>query len=69
MKDSHSVGTTRVEAGCRPLDLVLFFGRYLATIKQVRDKVGDCSSLGLQQERREGSEYGTIQTDRKQGLK
>lgn len=68
-KVSYRVGTTRVETGRRPLDLFLFFGGYLATIKQVRDKVGNCSSLGLQQERQEGSECGTVQTDRKQGLR
>jgi hypothetical protein len=60
LKASYCVGTTRVETGCRPLDLFLFFGGYLATVKQVRDKVRDCSSLGLQQERREGSENGTF---------
>jgi hypothetical protein len=51
MKASYCVGTTRVETGRRPLNLFLFFGGYLATVKQVRDKVGDCSSLGLQQEK------------------
>jgi hypothetical protein len=69
LKASYCVGTTRVETGCRPLDLFLFFGGYFATVKQVRDKVGDCGSLGLQQERREGSGYGTIQAERKQGLR
>ena len=48
-KGSYCVGTTRVETGRCPLDLILFFGGYRTTIKQVRDKVGDCSSLGLQQ--------------------
>jgi len=50
LKSSYCVGTTRIETGCRPLDLLLFFGGYLATVKQVRDEVGDCSSLGLQQD-------------------
>ena len=60
MKASYGIGTTRVKTGCRPLDLFLFFGGYLATVNQVRDKVGDCSSFGLQQERREESEYETV---------
>ena len=68
-KESYCVGTTRVKTGRRPLDLFLFFGGYRATIKQVRDKVGDCSSLGLQQERREDSEYGMVQTNPRSEVK
>jgi hypothetical protein len=46
-KRPYSVGTTRVQTGRGPLDLLLFLGRYLASLEQVRDKVGDGSSLGL----------------------
>jgi hypothetical protein len=55
MEVSYSVGTTRVETGRGPLDLVLFFGRHLATFEQVRDKVGNSSSLGLQQQQTRGN--------------
>ena len=46
---AYGVGTTRVETGRGPLDLILFFRRDRATFEQVRDKVGDCGSLSLQQ--------------------
>jgi hypothetical protein len=65
LKTCYCVSATRIETGCRPLDLLLFFGGYLATVKQVRDEVGDCSSLGLQQDEKAQNTERFIPTENK----
>jgi len=52
----YCVCATRVQTGGSPFDLFLFFRRHRAALEQIRDKVGDGSSLGLQQMQQKVSE-------------
>src|SRR5216683_4050135 len=55
----YCVCATRVQTGGSPFDLFLFFRRHRAALEQICDKIGDGSSLGLQQMKQKVSESQT----------